>query len=217
MKRAKLVAVVLLAVLLTYGVVQAVQFISGRSADLENLRRENAVLTATNTRQAQAVTDAEGRVTASDSAAAVVDSVANARVADADRQLVTQAAHFRGLLAGRPDLAIAFDSVEAAHAAKLRAVEDRAARKDLLRLAQIDSRDSLIVRQRDQIQTQAALIENLEGQVSVLDPPFFARLFGDLPKIAGTIGASYLGATLDTQTPERGAAIGAGLAQILID
>ena len=197
----------LLAVLLTYGVVRAL----GTNEKLEELRRENAVLTATNNEQAQLVTYAEERVREADAALLVADSAADARVLDADRELVSQAAHFRGLLADRPDLAIAFDSVEAAHAAKLEAVEDRAARKDVLRLAQIASRDSLIVRQRDQIQTQSEIIENLEDQVDRLDPPFFVGLFRGLPKLAATAGGAYVGSLVGDET---GAALGASIGSL---
>ena len=205
--RIGLIGWVLLAVVIAFGVLRA----NAAGAKLEELRQQNAVLTARNTEQAQRVAYAEERVAEAD-AAATADSLAAAqRVAAAARRAADAEDRMRAALEDRPDLAVLFDSVTAAHEAELQAERDRAQRQDRLRLAQIHTRDDLIGRQRDQIETQAAIISNLEDQVSTLDPPFFVGLFRDLPKLAATAGGAYVGSLVGQET---GAAIGAAVGSL---
>lgn len=188
----------LLAVVLVYGVLSA----RDTSTKLAMLRVEkdsitavNDSLTTANAVHVQAVANAQVRVAEAD-AAALADSLeADARIGAATRRADDAEDRMRVALEDRPDLAALFDSVTTAHDVELNAERDRAQRQDNLRLAQIASRDDLILRQRDQIDTQAAIIStqgaiiaNLEEQVSTATGGF--NLFGIKTRCVAGIGVT---------------------------
>lgn len=179
----------LLALVIGFGVLKANQ----ASDRLKELKAENDDLTALNVEMGRRVTVAEDSVTAVD-AAARVDSIAGAAEVQAANQRTTQKeAALREALEDQPAILALVDSLTESHAAELQTERDRSARRETMMLAQIASRDDLILRQREQIGIQDALIVNLRGQVSALDPPFFVGLFRDLPKLAA---AAAVGAVL---------------------
>ena len=156
---------------------------------LRELREHETVLTDSIANQSRLIAESEREIARSDSLAAASVARAQLEADEAVRDAQGAASRLRGIL-GENEAALAeLDTIEAAHATERAAWE----RRDVLRLAQIRSRDDLIQRQREQIDIQAALVVNLRGQVSALDPPFFVGLFRDLPKLAA---AAAVGAVL---------------------
>ena len=90
---------------------------------------------------------------------------------------------------GENEAALAeLDALEAAHTLERGSFE----RRETMYLAQIAARDDLMARQREQIEIQSSLIGNLRDQVAELDPPFFAALLRDAPKLAAAAAVGAL-------------------------
>ncbi len=161
-----------------------------RASDaLRELRAQETVLADSIASQAERIAESEREVARTDSVANEAISRAQLKADDAVRAAQGAANRLRALLGDNATALAELDTIEAAHATQRAIWEGR----DRLRLAQITSRDDLILRQRAQLAMKDELIVNLRGQVSALDPPFFVGLLRDLPKLAA---AAAVGAVL---------------------
>jgi len=158
------------------------------SDELRELRARDSVLVDSLAEQAKRTAESEREVARTDSLA--VASIARAQLgADVAVRVARGASsRLRALAGDNAEIIAELDALEAAHAAERATWE----RRDVLRLAQIQTRDDLIDRQRAQLATQAELVINLRGQVSALNPPFVVKLLRDIPKLAAAAAVGAL-------------------------
>ena len=156
---------------------------------LRELRERETVLADSIADQARRIAESEREVARTDSIAAAAISRERLKADEAVRAAQGASSRLRDLLGDNVTALAELDALEAAHAVERGAF----GRREAMMLAQITARDGLILRQREQLSIQAALVVNLRGQVAALDPPFFVGLFRDLPKL---VGAAAVGALL---------------------